>query len=550
MDSYYDILNVNKDSDIKEIKRAYAKLLRKFPPETNPEEFKKIRKAYEAILEIKSRSAHNASIINDTSSNTSTMQNNFSNTGNPDIITKQNGFSNTERLDINTNKTILSKTKLSNKNTTTKSVINSFNINNNSDNENFYINSETDFNEVLSLVSKYCSSNNYQSAINILNSAIDNKNILISQNILYYIQLINIYITTRNMNCFNECIDKINQIVTSSESKGTSAFILGELNNIYLDLYKNNKYLYCKELINKMLEMFPNETNLKSNQLNITMILNFKPSINIFMNDSHILPCLKTLIGMWFDENITDEEKKSILDTYSIQLCHTNIYKLINSLKYLQKKYPVIYNIDRIYFDKLLKQNTKQTSLYRTHWKKLGFCLPILVLILMKFFSILEFYTDSQQNENNKFINNGKDDIPSIYYIQQPLETLPKDYKIKDISGKDTLLMNDFISGKVTNPIFQTTYTNGNSDINFDVYVAPQGKSPYIILGDQVGESNNGSLSQYYNDNNTQQLVYEKVINIFNNKGNKNYCIYYRITTPVNIGISKADLINMEKDLN
>ncbi|MDP4179334.1 MAG: DnaJ domain-containing protein, partial [Bacillota bacterium] len=333
MDNYYDILNVSKDSDIKEIKRAYAKLLRKFPPETNPEEFKKIRKAYEALLDIKSRSAHNASIKADTASNTSTSQNNFSNTGNSDIITKQNGFSNTEPPNIITNKTILSKTKLSNKDIPIKNVVNSFTINSNSDNDNFYINSETDFKEVLSLVSNYCSSKNYQSAINILNSAIDKNNPHVSQNILYYIQLINIYITIRNMNRFNECIDKINQIVISSENKGTSAFILGELNNIYLDLYKNNKYSYCKELINKMLEMFPNETNLKSEQLNITMILDFKSSIHIFMNDSHILPCLKTLIGMWFNENITDQEKKSILDTYNIELCHTSIYNLINSIK-------------------------------------------------------------------------------------------------------------------------------------------------------------------------------------------------------------------------
>lgn len=59
MENYYEILNIEKNASEKEIKRAYARLLRQFPPETHPEEFKKIRKAYEALSNDKNRGTSN-----------------------------------------------------------------------------------------------------------------------------------------------------------------------------------------------------------------------------------------------------------------------------------------------------------------------------------------------------------------------------------------------------------------------------------------------------------------------------------------------------------
>lgn len=46
---FYEVLEINNDADYKEIKKAYARMVRKFPPETNPEEYNKIREAYEVL---------------------------------------------------------------------------------------------------------------------------------------------------------------------------------------------------------------------------------------------------------------------------------------------------------------------------------------------------------------------------------------------------------------------------------------------------------------------------------------------------------------------
>src|SRR3954449_7797886 len=47
--NFYEALGVGKDADERAIKKAYFTLVRKYPPETHPEEFKKIREAYEVL---------------------------------------------------------------------------------------------------------------------------------------------------------------------------------------------------------------------------------------------------------------------------------------------------------------------------------------------------------------------------------------------------------------------------------------------------------------------------------------------------------------------
>src|SRR5690242_10665580 len=47
--NFYEVLGVDKAADERAIKKAYFALVRKYPPETHPEEFKKIREAYEVL---------------------------------------------------------------------------------------------------------------------------------------------------------------------------------------------------------------------------------------------------------------------------------------------------------------------------------------------------------------------------------------------------------------------------------------------------------------------------------------------------------------------
>ena len=55
MKNFYDILGVDKNIPTSEIKKAYNKLLRKYPPEKEAEKYKEIREAYDTLKDEKSR---------------------------------------------------------------------------------------------------------------------------------------------------------------------------------------------------------------------------------------------------------------------------------------------------------------------------------------------------------------------------------------------------------------------------------------------------------------------------------------------------------------
>jgi len=54
----YEILGVAPDADDETVRKAYLDLVRKFSPDLDPEAFKRISAAYEALKDEKSRLSH------------------------------------------------------------------------------------------------------------------------------------------------------------------------------------------------------------------------------------------------------------------------------------------------------------------------------------------------------------------------------------------------------------------------------------------------------------------------------------------------------------
>ncbi|MHB8877169.1 MAG: DnaJ domain-containing protein [Myxococcaceae bacterium] len=63
-DDHYQLLGVSRSADAREIKRAYFARIRLFPPETHPEEFRRLRTAYEVLSNPQSRSEYDAELAN------------------------------------------------------------------------------------------------------------------------------------------------------------------------------------------------------------------------------------------------------------------------------------------------------------------------------------------------------------------------------------------------------------------------------------------------------------------------------------------------------
>lgn len=56
----YSILELTPEATEKEIKAAYFKLVKKYPPDKNPEKFQEIRRAYETLRDPKARANYDA----------------------------------------------------------------------------------------------------------------------------------------------------------------------------------------------------------------------------------------------------------------------------------------------------------------------------------------------------------------------------------------------------------------------------------------------------------------------------------------------------------
>ncbi|MGL4997549.1 MAG: DnaJ domain-containing protein [Cetobacterium sp.] len=62
MNNFYEILEIQGDVTPQEIKKAYTKLLRKYPPEKEPEQYKIIREAYDILKDEESRKNYDISL--------------------------------------------------------------------------------------------------------------------------------------------------------------------------------------------------------------------------------------------------------------------------------------------------------------------------------------------------------------------------------------------------------------------------------------------------------------------------------------------------------
>jgi curved DNA-binding protein CbpA len=58
MPNPYRVLNVPRTADDETVRRSYLGLIRRFPPQREPEAFKRIQAAYEAIRDLRARIRH------------------------------------------------------------------------------------------------------------------------------------------------------------------------------------------------------------------------------------------------------------------------------------------------------------------------------------------------------------------------------------------------------------------------------------------------------------------------------------------------------------
>lgn len=63
MKNFYEILQISQEADAKVIKRGYAKLIRQFPPEKEPEKYREIREAYDTLKDEKTKKDYDTMLL-------------------------------------------------------------------------------------------------------------------------------------------------------------------------------------------------------------------------------------------------------------------------------------------------------------------------------------------------------------------------------------------------------------------------------------------------------------------------------------------------------
>ena len=381
MSNFYEVLDIEKSADEEEIKRAYVKLLRKYPPEKAPEEFKKIRRAYEELIDPISKAEYDA----------------FSQYG--DLIEgfDRIGKEALERKDykaaINTYKKILiiEPNLAFAKNMLGLSLLYDGQYHEakeqfeelvkiSPDNATYYENlalayrqisdydraeqaivrayelDPIDNNIVIVLVRIYVDKKEYDKAISFLEDRVGKNKVDEFQDLIYYLEMIKIYIHKNNSYKIEEIIDKIKEIIPDNEN--ARKYVALQLGRIAYELYELTAYRLATTISGKALEICYNDDLKKLFDASKELYVVYS-AWDRLKDDDRIIDPIKGLIGLYiYGEELEKEELDRLqnihLETigYYLTVESSNV---ISSIEILREEYNILYIYRHEFYDKIYK---------------------------------------------------------------------------------------------------------------------------------------------------------------------------------------------------
>ena len=345
MQSYYEILNIDKTADLKEIKRAYARLLRQHPPETDTEGFQKIREAYDVLSNEVSRESYDKYSENTYQSNIYVQ------------FQPEDGISSfhTPRQEV----------------------------------KEPQITEDSKHNEVLRLTQLYFEQGDYDRCVFILNSAFDRINPGNSKNILYYIELLKIYAAKDDRELFTITLNDFFKNMKIDKSYGALDFIFSELKTMAYDMFVDKDFIFSRALLTKMASIDCESTDIQYRLKPIHRIDDCRKGLNELETDPLICQGIKDIIGLWLDEDMKRGEKTDRLDEAKAQIQNEDKLLLLKSLNRLKKRYNMFYHIDYDYFDKLHHTRISSLRLSVLSPKRIRILKEVLIVLKEMFFVLV-----------------------------------------------------------------------------------------------------------------------------------------------------------------
>ncbi|MBQ9012671.1 MAG: DnaJ domain-containing protein [Bacilli bacterium] len=375
MENLYDILEINKNATQKEIKEAYVKLLRKYPPEQNKEKFQKIREAYEILSNEKSRNEYDVFLeYGDEIIEIEKIADKYLDQGkfkkaimqykkilviNPDLNFAKNKLGLALAYDNQLDKALEQFLELIGSDE--ENPVYNSNIAYVYLKKEEYLKAEKYFlraheldpindNIINNLVDIYITQKKYKKAIILLESCIGKYKDDNFRDFTYYLEMITVYIFENNKDMIESVIEKIIDIVPNDDN--IKDYVSKELGKVAYKLYEAKLYEFSQLIASKAKEI-GNEELIEPIYMAAEKEININREYKLMMDDVYITNGLKRLISLWVADNITELERKKYFNDIMNQIGNEDLDKLYIALNRLKSSYKALYKLNSNAIDKL-----------------------------------------------------------------------------------------------------------------------------------------------------------------------------------------------------
>lgn len=435
MKDYYEILALTPEASKEDIKRAYFKLVRKYPPDRFEVEFMSIREAYETLSNEETRKQYDS--INNLGSN----------------MKEDYALARTylEEGDLNKAIKILEKmAKVDSKMLIVKALLaESYLKNNNSGKAlkiyeeltsvepknaafagylaNAYLNRgwqkkaiiaydraiELDSDNIsswLGLSGAYIKNNEYWNARNVLEKALDIVKD-IDANTTIYLKLIMIDINFGMFSSIHKSLDKLAELaINNDEVKDNVAWTLSHLADYLIQMGREDD---ARKLIEKAAEILPEDKEILKTEKEIVNYAIYINEFNRMKIDKKIKHEVAALIAMEVltdnDLGLSDQEEKEAINHFEEYTVLDDYDKYKTSIKKLEKDYPVLYALRADLFNKFADRSERKKL--QGEYKKQ----------LLKYRHILERFFEEEDYDTDYDYEELDEDDWGYYEPQEPI---------------------------------------------------------------------------------------------------------------------------------
>lgn len=379
MNTFYDVLNLDMNASKSDIKRQYVKLLKKHPPEKDPDGFKKIRNAYEVLNEEKSRKEYDASLKykNEISEYLLKGEQALENKNyfeaikyykkilvlEPSLGFARNLLGLAYLYNEENHKARNCFDRVVNENTLNPTYLYNLAVTYYLEKDfktakKYYLKAyeldKTNSNIVLDLVDIYIEEEFYKSAINLLEESIELDGVIDFQDFIYFFKLIEIYVIQNKTQHLKNTLDKIYGTIPDDEE--IYDYVIWKFVNLTDYLIDVGRFSTARILIN-----WSNKIKKSEVMEHLLNKVDIWEDYAQFNSDNEITNGIKRLVALWLSTDLSEKERTDYFDDIMLEISREYKSDVEKSIHKTKMYYTNLYKLNKEMFDYLDQELNKSS---------------------------------------------------------------------------------------------------------------------------------------------------------------------------------------------